>query len=437
MKFSKYNIFSKIRDSENYFILNALSGNADILTPLKAEEIRHERYTDIDEYMEKGYLVDEGEEQGVYTEKYREFLARREKSETQIFFVPNYTCNFSCSYCYQSGYEYGPSGLTADVIESFFRYVEDAFQGRSKYITLFGGEPLLPGKNTIDSIRRFVNESIKSELDLAIVTNGYHLVEYLDILEQGRIREVQVTLDGTEEVHNKRRVLKNGEGSFKKVVEGIDSALGRGLTVNLRVVLDRDNMENLSDLALFAVWKGWTKSPRFKTQLGRNYELHSCQEKSSKLFSRIAFFEKIYDLVQDHPEILEFHKPAFSLTRFLFESGELPEPLFDSCPACTTEWAFDYTGTIYPCTATVGKPKESIGTFYPRVRKNRERIRLWQNRDVTSIPQCRGCALQHVCGGGCGSLAKNISGNLLSPDCRPHRELMGMGISLYFEKGVA
>ena len=39
MFFSKHNIFGKLTDSENYFILNALSGNADILTPEKAGEI--------------------------------------------------------------------------------------------------------------------------------------------------------------------------------------------------------------------------------------------------------------------------------------------------------------------------------------------------------------------------------------------------------------
>ena len=39
MRYSKYNIFSKIRDSENYFIVNPLSGNADILNADDAEKL--------------------------------------------------------------------------------------------------------------------------------------------------------------------------------------------------------------------------------------------------------------------------------------------------------------------------------------------------------------------------------------------------------------
>jgi len=39
MIYSRYNIFSKIRDSENYFIVNLLSGNADILGINDAEKI--------------------------------------------------------------------------------------------------------------------------------------------------------------------------------------------------------------------------------------------------------------------------------------------------------------------------------------------------------------------------------------------------------------
>ena len=40
-----------------------------------------------------------------------------------------------------------------------------------------------------------------------------------------RYREIQVTLDGPEEIHNKRRPLKGGQGTFDRIVAGIDAAL--------------------------------------------------------------------------------------------------------------------------------------------------------------------------------------------------------------------
>lgn len=98
------------------------------------------------------------------------------------------------------------------------------------------------------------------------------------------------------------------------------------------------------------------------------------------------------------------------------------------------EWAFDYTGHIYPCTATVGKKDESLGIFYPEVTLNNERINEWEIRDVTTIPQCKDCNVQLACGGGCGSVAKNKSGSICSSDCRPVKELLELGFSAYFEK---
>ena len=269
------------------------------------------------------------------------------------------------------------------------------------------------------------------KIHLAIVTNGYNLAEYVPVLSRGGIREVQVTLDGPEEVHNSRRALKGGQGTFGPIVSGIDAALEAGLPVNLRVVLDRDNINSLPELAGLAIEKGWTNSPLFKTQLGRNYELHYCQSQQSRLYSRIDLYKDLYDLIKRFPHLLQFHKPAFSVSKFLFENGELPDPLFDSCPGCKTEWAFDYTGRIYSCTATVGKRGEELGTFYPMVSLDKEKVELWQQRDVLSIDACTGCNLRLACGGGCASVAYNSENKLHAPDCRPVKELLEMGIGLY------
>ena len=69
------------------------------------------------------------------------------------------------------------------------------------------------------------------------------------------------------------------------------------------MVVDKENIDNLPDLAQFAIEKGWTKSPYFKTQIGRNYELHHCQSAPEKLFDRISLYENIYELTKKHPHI--------------------------------------------------------------------------------------------------------------------------------------
>jgi len=440
MKYSKFNIFSKIRDSENFFIINLLTGNADILGTEDAEKlkaiIRGEAFSNdplYGELAEKGYISEKADENKLYRSKYLNFLDDRSKDEIQLFFVTNYSCNFACTYCYQDQYSNPAQELNNDVIDSFFHYIRSEFAGRNKYITVFGGEPLLSSLKQKKAIEYLLKRASDEKLDISFVTNGYTLSDYIDIFINRNIREIQVTLDGTGDVHNKRRFLKNGNGTFDKIVNGIDQCLENKITVNLRMVIDKENIENLPEIAQFAIDRGWTASPYFKTQMGRNYELHHCQSSPDKLFTRVSLFETIYSLSKKHPHILEFYKPAYSIAKFLSENGSLPDPLFDSCPACKTEWAFDYTGQIYSCTATVGKADESLGSFYPEVTTNKGKIDQWVMRDVTFIPECRECNLQLACGGGCGSVAKNRTGSACSSDCRPVTELLELGFAGYFE----
>jgi len=438
--YSKYNILFKIYNSNKYCIVNPLYQNADIISKQLYNNIIEnkipEKYYSL--LLKKNYIIDPEEETIFFNNKYLEFLNNFHNDEIQIFFVPTYNCNFNCSYCYQKSYNsnYNPSlSLSKKIIDSFFTFINtnNNFINRKKYITLFGGEPLLTSNTYKKSIEYIFSKTVENNLQLAIVTNGYNIVNYSNILKyyHSNIREIQVTLDGTEKTHNIRRKLKSGKGSFSKIIDGINFCLDNNIPVNLRIVIDKENIDNLVELSMFAEFQNWTSNPLFKTQLGRNYELHSCYYKSDLLFNRLQFHINIYNIIKKHPHFLEFHKPDFSISKYLFENNQLPSPLFDSCPACKNEWAFDYTGRIYSCTATVGKKDEELGRFFPSVTLNTKYIQELQNRDICSIPQCKNCNISLICGGGCFAIAKNNTGNIYSPDCRPIKDIMSMGFDIY------
>lgn len=430
MSISRHTIITQIKDSEEFFIVNPLSKSADIMSANEVKMLKHQ-LDPSGEFTQKGYLMDETKEKRAFKLAYLDFIEKREADETQLFFVPNYSCNFACTYCYQEGYNPVQQVLTIEIIDAFFEYVKKEFSGQPKYVTVFGGEPLLPGDNQRKLIAYFLNKSKEAKLEVAFVTNGYTLTSYIDLLKTASIREVQVTLDGTAKIHDARRYMKGKQPTFSRIVEGIDACLEAGISINLRMVADKDNIDNLPELSRFAIDKGWTASPLFKTQIGRNYELHYCNSTPEKLFDRATLYAKIYDLLKVHPYIAEFYKPAFSIIKYISEQEALPTPLFDSCTACKTEWAFDFTGAIYSCTATVGKQGEELGTFYPSVTKNEELISEWQNRDVTTIEECKTCSVALACGGGCASVAKNKNGHVNSPDCRPIKELLSLGAAYY------
>ena len=430
MALSNHNIIVPIKDSEEYFIVNPLSKSADIISANEVKMLKN-NLDPSGEFSQKGYLVDEAKEKRAFKLAYLDFTEKREEDEVQLFFVPNYSCNFACSYCYQEGYNPVQKVVNNDVVDAFFSYINTEFAGRRKYVTVFGGEPLLPGEHQRNMIAHLLNKANEAKLDVAFVTNGYTLASYVDLLKTASIREVQVTLDGTQEVHDGRRYLKGKQPTFDKIVEGIDACLAAEININLRMVIDKENIENLAGLSRFAIDKGWTVSPYFKTQIGRNYELHFCNSTPEKLFDRATLYHHLYDLLKVHPHIAEFYKPAFSIAKYIAEHEELPMALFDSCPACKTEWAFDFTGTIYSCTATVGNKGDELGTFYPDVTKNETAIESWQNRDITTIEKCKTCDVALACGGGCASVAKNKNGHPNSPDCRPVKELLSLGAAYY------
>ena len=225
MYFSRHNILSGIAGSSDFILVNILTGNADILTSEEAAAIDKGIFPDEKEFIDKGYLIEPEEEEKLFRQKYLEFIDNRENDEVQLFFVPHYACNFGCLYCYQDEYAYPVKLLNKDVIDAFYNFIDDRFKNRRKYITLFGGEPLLPGENRKKLISYFVDKSVQRQIDLAVVTNGYLVAEYLPVFKKARIREIQVTLDGTEEVHDKRRPLKNGGPTFRQIVNGIDIML--------------------------------------------------------------------------------------------------------------------------------------------------------------------------------------------------------------------
>jgi uncharacterized protein len=435
MELSKHTICSRLKGTDDFFLVNLLTGSADIISGVDMQAIKAGTYRNAVELEAKGYVMNPSLEESLVRRAYLDFLDRRDTDELQLFFVPWYACNFNCSYCYQRAYDRPAAPPDSRVIDAFFSYIQNEFKDRKKYVTLFGGEPLLPGRTYRNVIDYFVNRAAEEKIPLAVVTNGYHLEDYLPLLAGANIREIQVTLDGPEEVHDRRRGPASGEGSFRRIVSGIDATLARNIPLNLRVVLDRENIKSLRDLARFAAAKGWTGSPLFKTQLGRNYELHTCalrdNSRDNNLYDRLSLYEDIYTEIKRWPEILGFHKPAFSVSQFLFENGELPQPLFDSCPGTKTEWAFDFSGSIYACTAMVGKKGEELGSFYPAAARDYQKIEEWRERDIMSMQQCRSCNLSLACGGGCGAVAKNRCGVVGSPDCRPVKELLELGISFY------
>ena len=137
----------------------------------------------------------------------------------------------------------------------------------------------------------------------------------------GAVKEVQVTIDGPRAIHDARRPHGSGRATFERIVRGVEALVAAGVPVNLRVVADRENLPALPALARLAEEKGWLDLPerRFKTQIGRNYELFGCASRQARgaLFDRVELWTEWARLAEAHPVLRRFHRPRLHGARHL------------------------------------------------------------------------------------------------------------------------
>lgn len=446
MQLSRSTIVAPIPGTEKALAVQPLTGQVAVFEPPHASTLLGlaagatlPDSLPLTELAQAGFAVASADaDRALQAEAWVQYLAELEKTPTQLVVVPSFGCNLRCTYCYQTTFDAETSLIKPETVAAFFAYVDrfHASDSPRPYLTLFGGEPLIDTFAHHDRLGRFLEGARQRSLGVAVVTNGYDLEAFLPQLRQGPIREVQITLDGPEAIHDARRPHATGGGTFARILRGVDACIEARLPVNLRIVADQDNLAALPALAELAERRGWLDLPeeRFKTQVGRNYELFGCasRQKPEQLFDRVALWGRFLALAEEHPVLRRFHKPRMHGLRHLAETGEFPAPNFDSCPATKKEWAFGPAGNLYGCTATVGNPRYKLGTYAPQIERDEEAIAVWRERSTVTLSQCQACALATVCGGGCGAVAAHrTGGDPRAPDCRPVREIFGLGARFY------
>ncbi len=177
-------------------------------------------------------------------------------------------CNARCFYCFEKG-----AKVLTMTEKTAYDLVDFIKKKSAKKINLrwFGGEPLINTK-VIDII---TDELKKTDIkfESSIISNGYLFNEDLvkKAVSDWKLKDAQVTLDGTEEVYNriKNYVYKNSESPFKRVLNNIELLLNNNVFVKIRLNLDMHNADDLFELAqmLTARFKKYSNCYIYAVQL--------------------------------------------------------------------------------------------------------------------------------------------------------------------------
>jgi uncharacterized protein len=437
---SKYNQITRLEDGRIVFF-NLLSGAVDVGDHddrLAFESGVPRTDTERVEWIERGYFFDSALEEQIYiAERYESFAQDMSTQDVQFMLVPTYACHFNCEYCYQKGIDSAHSLLDEAHLQAFISYIRQyrSLTGRHVTVTIFGGEPLWPGDKHRRLFERIIEELNNENIPMAIVTNGYYLKEYVPLLATADLREVHVSIDGDKDEHDVRRRTKEGKPTFDKIVDGLVAAKEADLPIQVRLIIDRKTLRTLPDLARRFEKLGFLDLPkdRFKTSLGRNYELINDYSLPSDLFELDEMYREYVKLMKIEPILARLHMPSFFGISQLVSNGEMYQPSFDTCPAAKSEWVFDAAGNIHGCTASCGRDDYRLGLYFPAVVMNEVAIKEWTDRNIFTIPKCRSCDVAVVCGGGCGVIAKDREGKVQAPNCKPIKAVMDEGIRYYEE----
>lgn len=167
-------------------------------------------------------------------------------------------CNFRCSYCMPAeifGEDYvfmsEEELLSFDEIE---RLVLPFIKLGVKKIRLTGGEPLLR-KNVHLLIERL--SALNGIEDIALTTNGVHLVKQAEALKKSGLMRVNISLDALDtEIFQK---MNGRKVKSDVVLKGMDAARSAGLHVKVNMVVKKGvNEEEVVKLASYCKDRGIT-----------------------------------------------------------------------------------------------------------------------------------------------------------------------------------
>lgn len=389
VKPSRYNIYDEEKFS---YIANTLTGSHIQVTKEEIHKIKNGKFTEFDEselaiLKENGIIVDsELDEMQLLRNAYN-FCKYTNKKAT-ITIAPSLGCNFDCVYCYEDKNNECMSSKTQNQVLTFLYSLLTDNHISELNICWYGGEPLLH----IDIIKKLSAEIIafcnerEIKYHASIITNGYFVDDKaINVFKQCAIRVAQVTIDGTKKIHDIRRKLISGKGTYEKVENAIFLLAENDINVSVRVNLDKSNIHEYKDVYdIFAEKRNINCYPAIVTV-----------EENQSLNQR--------SLCYTHAELDEFYNEIF---KDIYVDGKrkLDLSIWPSINNCAAEHAYSYLvapdGHLYKCLNDICDSKFAIGHVSEGI-YGAVVTAKYLGRDPFTEPECERCPYIPVCYGGC------------------------------------
>ena len=300
-------------------------------------------------------------------------------------------CNLRCRYCYQFNQPMRKTKLMSD--EILEKIIAEVLQNASNNVDFIfhGGEPLLAGIDFFKKAIRFQDKYCTPDQSIRnhIQTNATLIDKELAQFFSDHAFFVGVSLDGPSEVHNRYRVDAQGQGTYLKVMKGIDLLQAAGATLQAISVVQCPPLIAANKLFSFLSQTGLKK-----------WRVNPCREPGSVACypDYIKTLFKSWAVSPESPRIAIISDTIKGLL------GYRPDTCWMN-GSCEKFIGFEPDGTATPCCEMSIDPVFDLGNIsdssLPEILKGSKAKTFWDINNQGKAIHCNGCEWTHLCSGGC------------------------------------
>jgi uncharacterized protein len=409
MKLSNYLSIFRGDESSPHCAFNAMTGGIYKLEEpamLKFEYLCREpnsnEYPDVKDFMirEKILIPEAVDELEQIKAGFRN--ARTSTDELFATFVLTDSCNFRCTYCYQS---HDATHSTETSLDKGIGLIRARLpQYKKLKVHWFGGEPLLAFNKLKYAAEKLIALAEENSIPYfsAITSNGSLLTpDRAADLRSLRVDQIQITLDGDENDHNDLRVALSGKPTFETTLNAIKIAIDYGFHTFVRINLSPRNADNFPKLLDRLIDEGINSSKIHLYINEMKQHGHSSPNQAIYFSSIGEFGEKLIISLR------EMHKRGFPLPSL--------QPVEVNCTFDKpSSLMFGTSGDLYHCTTGTDRSLATLSE-HGEILSKAERMDWVHSREPWDDDVCRTCKHLPLCMGGCAYLEEEGK-NKCNPD---------------------
>lgn len=359
---------------------------------------------------------------------------RKKKKEIQestavigLQILPTSACNFCCDYCFEKSENSGEH-MSREIMDKIVSWVADSIKPTTSVLNVmwFGGEPLMAVEQIKYLSKAFLEITKDKNITYYsnIITNGYFLNEKnVDMLLENQVKSCMVTIDGPEDVHDRRRKLKNGGKTWRIIIDNLKSAVDKGMSVTIRINVDKSNIDSIDNLLV-------------------DLEEQNILNEVGYFFGVVTHFGDACSSIEDQllsmeetDRILKQKKIRDILSRANNFKFRPPADIVGCVATSTHSYVVAPNGDLYKCSKTIGDPTEICGNI-DNPDPMHSNFGKWLDIDNFHDKFCINCSMIPVCRGKfCAFDVLNNSEKYENTDCeKNHQQYLDNLIKIYRNK---